>query len=77
MCACPEKCIKRAGTHQNRLWDASSPRYANCGSEHWANDEECPAVIRAIKLRKDGEEINQPHQGKRDYQKPTTISENN
>ena len=71
------KCAGPKSINQNRLCDASSPRCANCGSEHWANDEECPAVIRAIKQRKDAEGINQPHQGKIDYQKPPTNLEKN
>ena len=69
--------MKCAGPHQNRLCDDSSPRCANRGSEHRENDEKCPAVIRAIKQRKDSEGINQPHQGKIDYQNPPTNSEKN
>ena len=38
---------------------------------------EYPAVIRAIKQRKDTEGMNQPYQGKIDYQKSPTNSEKN
>ena len=76
-CSCPEKCIKCGGPHQNRLCNASSPRCANCGREHWANDEECPAVIRATQQRKDAAGIKQLHQGKPEFHKPPTNSETN